>query len=663
MMSEFSNLSPAVETREVDLTNIIGGTGSSGGAYAGDFIWGPAKEVTLITSALELEQQFGKPTDTNYADWYSAFNFLAYSGDLRVVRAIDSTAINANNGGSGVLVENDKHFEIVKTGADTSCFIAKYPGLLGNSLGVYAADAATWATWDYKTYFDFAPGTSEYAKSVGAVNDELHIVVVDVLGEFSGVVGSILEKYAFVSKALDAKGPNNEPNFYVNVINRTSQYVRALRTISTGLAATTANGKLGAFTIGGSGGTGYATAPTVTIGAPDQLGGVQATATATLTAGVVTAITLVEAGSGYSVAPTVTLTGGGFTTPATATVALDTVAGSAWGVNTVVAGVPTVFKALSAKLEQPLSGGANSVSVGAAELMTALDLFQNSEEVDVSLLFLGAAGGDSDHNTVVRYAIDNIAEYRQDVLVFFSPKLSDIMNKTQSQAVDGCLATRNAIGSASSYAVMDSGWKVQYDVYNDKFRWVPLNADVAGVCARVDSTSDPWISPGGYTKGQIKNVTSLVFKPVKASRDALYKVGINPVVTFNTDGTILFGDKTLLGKNSAFSSIGVRRLFIVLRKAVSSAAKYFLFDQNNDFTRAAFVNTVEPYLREVSGRGGIDAYRVVCDQTNNTAQVQMARQFIGDIYIKPVYSINWIQLNFVAVRQDVAFEEKVGRVG
>jgi phage tail sheath protein FI len=207
---------------------------------------------------------------------------------------------------------------------------------------------------------------------------------------------------------------------------------------------------------------------------------------------------------------------------------------------------------------------------------------------------------------------------------------------------------------------MDSGWKLQYDTYNDKYRWIPLNADLAGLCAQVDNLNDVWNSPGGYTRGKIKNVVSLAFNPNKTSRDQLYKSGINPIVTFNSDGTVLYGDKTQLGKNSAFSQIGVRRLFCYLEKLISTAARYYLFEINNEFTQQNFVTMVTPTLEQIKGRGGINDYRVICDSTNNTDEVVMNRQFVGTIYIKPSYSINWIQLNFVAVRQDVSFDTIAG---
>jgi len=244
--------------------------------------------------------------------------------------------------------------------------------------------------------------------------------------------------------------------------------------------------------------------------------------------------------------------------------------------------------------------------------------------------------------------------------VFLSPAKSDVVDN-KGQEVTDITTTKNALQLSSSYAVFDSGWKYQYDKYNDVFRWVPLNADIAGLCARTDQTNDPWFSPAGFNRGNIKNVVKLAFNPDKADRDDLYKIGVNPVVTFPGQGTILYGDKTLLSKPSAFDRINVRRLFIVLEKAIATASKFSLFELNDEFTRAQFIGLVEPYLRDVQGRRGIIDFKVVCDETNNTPQVIDSNSFVGDIYIKPARSINFIQLNFVAVRTGVEFSEIVGQ--
>ena len=243
--------------------------------------------------------------------------------------------------------------------------------------------------------------------------------------------------------------------------------------------------------------------------------------------------------------------------------------------------------------------------------------------------------------------------------MFLSPRRDDVVDQAGSERAN--ITTFRNLLTSSSYAVIDSSWKYQYDKYNDVYRYIPMNGDTAGLCVRTDTERDPWFSPAGFNRGQIKNVIKLSFNPTKAERDELYKIGVNPVVTFPGEGTILFGDKTLLAKPSAFDRINVRRLFIVLEKAIAKAAKFSLFEFNDEFTRAQFVALVEPFLRDVQGRRGIYDFRVVCDETNNTGEVIDRNEFIGDIYIKPARSINFIQLNFVAVRTGVAFDEVVGK--
>ncbi|UMO77252.1 tail sheath protein [Stenotrophomonas maltophilia phage vB_SmaM_Ps15] len=648
-----NNSSPDVQSREIDLTNGVATAGSTSGAFAGDFQWGPVDSIITVSNNQDIETSLGKPTDTNYVSWFSASNFLAYTGLLQVSRAVDENAINASDDGGGLLIKNRQHFEQVSTAPTSVKYAAKYPGLLGDSLEVHLADSATFSGWAYASQFDTAPGTSFWAQNLGIKNDEVHVVVIDRHGLFTGVPNSVLRAYSYLSKASDSKDSNGGPNFYRSVLNRDSQHVWSLALPTTAELVDGNDGTVDAITVS-DGGQNYTVAPTVTLSAPAP-GGVQATATATVAAGVVTGITVVNKGSGYTSAPTVTISGDG--TGATATATLKTVTGSEWGKPGIQAGLPVTFKSLAQRQELPLSGGKDSTQVGAQELIQALEPFQNEEEVDVGLLFLGDSGGETSHAAVTQWAIDNLGEARKDLVVFWSPKLSDVLNKTQNDATNLCKTTIAAVGRASSYAFGDTGWKLQYDAYNDKYRWIPLNADIAGLCARVDNTSDPWNSPGGYNRGKLLNVVSLAFNPNKTSRDLLYKASLNPVVTFRTDGTLLYGDKTMLGKNSAFSDLGIRRLFITLRKNISQASKQYLFEKNNAFTRNSFINMVTPYLQQVKGRNGISDFLIKCDEQNNTAQVIQNKQFVGSIFIKPEYSINWVELNFVAVRQDVAFEE------
>jgi phage tail sheath protein FI len=292
-------------------------------------------------------------------------------------------------------------------------------------------------------------------------------------------------------------------------------------------------------------------------------------------------------------------------------------------------------------------------------LTQAYDLFASAEEVDVSLILQGKARGGSYGEQLGNYIIDNICESRKDCVAFISPERATVVSNAGDESND-IVTFRNACRS-TSYAVIDSGYKYQYDKYNDVYRYVPLNGDMAGLTVRTDQTRDPWWSPAGLNRGQIKNIIKLAYNPNKANRDILYKSGINPVVTFPGQGTVLFGDKTMLSKPSAFDRINVRRLFIVLEKAIATAAKFTLFEFNDSFTRSQFRNLVEPFLRDVQGRRGIYDFKVVCDETNNTGEVIDRNEFIGDIYIKPARSINFIQLNFVAVRTGIEFSEVVGK--
>jgi len=328
---------------------------------------------------------------------------------------------------------------------------------------------------------------------------------------------------------------------------------------------------------------------------------------------------------------------------------------STWG--TTLAGKTFATLQTMSGTNSSLSGGSD-VPVTDANLITAYGLFTNSDEVDISLVITGGASV-----TVQQYAIDNISSARKDCIAFVSPRYSDVVGQSGNETTNirSWISSLARQSNAGTYAVADSGWKYTFDKYNNTYRYVPLNGDIAGLCVFTDSVRDPWFSPAGFNRGQIKNAVKLAWNPTKTQRDTIYALGVNPVGTFPGQGTVLFGDKTLQSKPSAFDRINVRRLFIVLEKTIAQAAKFSLFEFNDDFTRNQFVALVTPFLRDVKGRRGIYDYRVVCDATNNTSQVIDANQFVGDIYIKPARSINYIQLNFVAVRTGVDFSEVVGQ--
>jgi phage tail sheath protein FI len=552
-------LSAGVNVSEIDLTTVVPSVSSSTGAFAGKFSWGPVNEIVTISDEVRLAQRFGQPTDINYEYWFSAANFLAYSNNLKVVRAAGSGTFNATAANGGILIENSTDYTVNHSaGANTSgAFAAKYAGELGNSIRIELCDANTYASWptDYKVQFTDAPATSDYVTSVKGANDEIHILVIDSLGKFSGTSNTVLEKFAFVSKASDAKINDGTSNYYKDVLNNRSNYVWWL----------------------------------------------------------------------------------------------NHVAGTNWG----TAGSNTSFSLMSSASTIQLSSGADG-TVASNNIVTAYEQVANPDAIDVSLIVTGPA------DATIAGAVIDIANVRKDCVVFVSPEKSDVVDNYGNETTD-ILSYRNSL-SSSSYTFMDSGWKYQYDKYNDTYRWVPLNGDIAGLCARTDLERDPWFSPAGASRGIIRNIVKLSWNPNKADRDDLYTKGVNPVVTFAGEGTMLFGDKTMLSRPSAFNHINVRRLFIVLEKSVARAARSSLFEFNDQFTRAQFVNLVEPYLRDVQGRRGITDFRVVCDETNNTPEVIDRNEFVGDIYIKPTRSVNYIQLNFIAVRTGVRFEEIVGRV-
>ena len=551
-------LSPGVNVSEQDLTTVVPSVASSTGAFAGVFAWGPVNEVVTISNEVRLVETFGKPNNDNYEYWFSAANFLAYSNTLRVVRTANTiSTLNATANGNGVLIENESDYESNHTsGANTfGSFAAKYPGDLGNSIRVEVADANTYTGWAFASSFTDAPSTSNFVSTKGGANDEIHIVVVDAQGKFSGSANAVLERYSFVSKASDAKTFDGTNNYYKDVLNSRSRYVWWLAH-------------------------------------PD--------------------------------------------------------AGTNWGTDST----NKSFAQLPTRINTQFAGGSDGV-ITSGNVINAYTQVSNPDSVEVSLIVSGPA------NQAVAASLISIVENRKDCVVFLSPEKTDVVDNYGSETTD-ILTYRNSL-TASSYAVMDSGWKYQYDKFNDVFRWVPLNADIAGVCARTDLETDPWFSPAGTSRGAIRNVIKLAWNPTKADRDDLYTKGVNPVVTFQGEGTILFGDKTMQTRPSAFDRINVRRLFIVLEKAIARAARTSLFEFNDQFTRAQFVALVEPFLRDVQGRRGITDFRVVCDTTNNTPEIVDRNEFVGDIYIKPARSINFIQLNFVAVRSGVSFDEIVGR--
>lgn len=704
-------ISPGVNVREIDLTTGTPVVSTSIGATVGQFTWGPVDERVLISSEVELRDTFNKPNDENYVSYYTAANFLSYSNNLRVCRVTDDdTALNATTDGVGKLVKNDVDYVSMDPdnggGVDATAnrfWIGRFPGDLGNSLGISICSAdkvgarmvgtvsvtgtamtgidtafdteleagdvismnnvdyvvasiadATNATlkyapadqsgviaerktrsnfektctgtismtansntvtgdstnftneifvgdtiiigtntaeviavtndtvielngpispsavstgttmdarWRFALNFDRAPTTSEFAVTANSVNDEMHVVVYDYRGRWTGVEDEVLEAYDSMSVAKNAKSPEGATIYYKNRINNTSKYIRFVK---------------------------HQTGPTN------------------------------------------------------------------WGDKAE----DNIFDLVKGTTYYEMSGGSDGNNVSVGDLQLGWDLFNDPNTIEVSLLMMGAAP-EGDGPALANYVI-NVAEKRKDAVALISPEFSDVVLVPGAEMTN-LKVYRNNIKS-STYAILDTGWGYQYDKYNDTYRWIPLNGDVAGICARTDTNADTWFSPAGLQRGILNSPIKLAFNPVQAQRDELYRIGYNSVVSFPGQGIMLFGDKTLSPKPSAFDRINVRRLFIYMEKVIGEAARGILFQFNTDFTRNAFASQVEGFLSGIQAGQGLTDFAVVCDETNNTPDIIDSNKFAADIFVKPTKSINFIRLSFVAVRSGVSFEEAIGQV-
>ena len=558
-------VSPGVQVKEIDATNVIPAVSTSIGGFAGSFNWGPAGQIVTVGSESELAEKFGTPDDNTAKYFLTAAAFLKYGNALKVVRAVTGHD-NATADGTGQLIKNDDDYDdnYSNGSLNKGIWVAKYPGSLGNSLKVsmISQGISDFSAWPFAGEFDGAPGTSDYAVNLGKANynDELHVAVIDEDGLWTGTAGTVLETFAFVSQASDAKKTDGTTNYYKDVINAQSEYIWWADHDSTNLQ---------------------------------------------------------NAGE-------------------------------------TLASRSSAYDTHNAAIDHSLAGGSDDNTPTAGEIALAYDLFEDAETVDVNLLF---ACPDANGQETIAEDLISIAEARKDLVAFVSPPIEDTVGSSTPAA--DVMAFANGLTS-SSYAVCDSSALYVYDKYNDVFRYIGAAGHVAGLCANTDRVADAWFSPAGVNRGQLLGATKLAFNPKKADRDTLYKGRVNPLVSFPGEGMMLFGDKTLLSRPSAFDRINVRRLFIVLEKAIATAAKAQLFEFNDEFTRAQFRNLVEPFLRDVKGRRGITDFQVICDTTNNTGQVIDSNRFVADIFIKPARSINFITLNFIATRTGVEFSEIAG---
>jgi hypothetical protein len=639
-------VSPGVLVQERDLTRIIPAVSTSVGAFAGVFRKGPLDEIITVSSEQELVDTFGKPDSDNFEDFFSAANFLQYSNALRVVRAQNSSIANAVASGSSFVIKNDTDYtNNYATGqGSVGEWAAKTAGAWGNSLLVSICPSAT-------AYEETAKTTlNDASTSVG----DTTVVLTSSTG-FN--VGDIVN--FSTTAATDDYDDGHEYRVTANDTGSNTITIVRHPSGTGGLQRTLTNGcnvrRRWRFYDQVSGAPGTSPYASARSGVNDEIHIIVVDEDGVITG---TQNTVLEVYSKLSKAsdakspqgdsnyyPTVILNKSKYV------YWMDhNAGGSNWG----SAASSVTFTAVTTPTLTSLQSGSDGSAITNAQKKTAYEKFLDSETVDIGLIIAGA--GDSTH-------VDNvisIAEDRKDAVVFVSPERSDVVNVANANT-----QTSNVIGfyntiRSSSYVVFDSGYKYQYDRYNDVYRYVPLNGDIAGLSARTDLVADSWYSPAGFNRGIIRGAVKLAFNPNKTQRDDLYRNRVNAVVTFPGQGTVLFGDKTGLSAPSAFDRINVRRLFIVLEKAISTASKFQLFEFNDEFTRANFRNIVEPFLREVQGRRGITDFLVVCDETNNTGEVIDRNEFVAEIFIKPARSINFITLQFVATRTGVSFEEVAG---
>lgn len=695
-VQNFGSGAPGINVTEIDLTTTTPAVDTTSGAIAGVFNWGPVGERVPVSSENDLVAKFGTPTNDNAETWFTAASFLSYSNSLMVSRAADTasvfSAVGAANtqlavAGTNTSIYNSSQYDSKAATLNSSGinYVARYAGALGNSLKVSQCESPS----QFNSTITLAANTV-----YNTANTSLSISV----GSSTGVV-RIQANTVLANTTQVGFSPSNEINAIRSAINLGD----FLEVESNGNKQTLKVLTLGDTVFANTAGTASfnvvfdqplklaadVTTPTINRyweyftsfdSAPGRSDYVEAYGN--------TALQIANSAAQFDEMHIVVVdedglisgTAGGiletYSRVSRATDAktedgasnyyknaINTRSNFIWAgadrANATSATASTVASASNAApLTISLTGGTiqNETATAFGALATAYDYFVSPEDVDVSLIITGRSRGGVNGTQLANYLIDNIGETRKDCLVFVSPERADVVDN--ANAVTDIIAFRNSLRN-SSYAVLDSGYKYIYDRYNDVYRWVPTNGDIAGCCVRTDSAAAVWYSPAGTTRGQIRNAIKLAFNPGPAARDQLFKAGVNPIISTPGQGIYLNGDKTLLNRTSAFADINVRRLFNAIKKAVSRASESFIFEFNDEFTRTQFINVVEPYLRDIQSRRGLTDFKIVCDDSNNPGSVIDANQFVADIYLKPARSIRYIQLNLVAVRTGVEFTEIV----
>ena len=661
-------VSPGVSVTEKDLTNIVPAVSTTAGGIVMTAEKGPIDEITTISSENELVDIFGKPNANNFEEFFCAANFLGYGNNLKVVRPITGLT-NAVSTGTAVLIKNTADYldtYLTDSGAGSvtniGTWAAREPGTLGNSLKVSLCSNST----------AFGP----HSQSGTLVNDSAAAIGDTTITMDDGSlfqVGDILE-FGDTSNVPSTSGAPS--GFFYKVTSISTNTLTIAR-----FNPQTGQTETGGLRHGIVDNAkvlrhweyyfNFSAPPTTTddvsnaggsndemhIAVIDEDGSITGTAGTILETfeGVSQAHDAKDASGNSNYYPDVIYRDSKFI------YWIDHISTLSDGLTKVGTTFDNTVGDAFVISNTSLSGGTDDFVATNAEIATAYEKFLDAENVDIDLLICGPSQTSADATGDTKAtAVMDIATARKDCVAFISPARADVVG-----VANAVTQTQNVVSFAdglpsTSYAVIDSGYKYMYDRYNDVYRFVPLNGDTAGLCARTDNIADSHFSPAGYSRGQIRGAVKLAFNPNQSQRDELYKARINPVVSFPGQGTVLFGDKTAQAKPSAFDRINVRRLFITLEKTISTAAKFQLFEFNDEFTRAQFRNLIEPFLRDIQGRRGVTDFSVVCDETNNTSDVIDRNEFRADIFVKPNRSINFIQLNFVATRSGVAFSEVAG---
>lgn len=655
-------LSPGVAIQERDLTlGSVETVETNVGAIVGAFQKGPVGVPTRVSSESDLLNVFGQPNDSNAGTWWVASSFLSYGGVLDVVRAAGSGLLNARVGGTGVLIENEADYEgnfYFPTGANTNAweYAAKESGTYGNSLRVATIDRGA----DQNLYLATTPVATINPGDLianAAATKTAYVHAWDATTRRLSIIWATGGRWTASANGGDSLDDGSDPD--VTISSEMDWYSE--QEIYPGLRWNQLAGRPGTSLYVGDRG-----------GAFDEIHAVVYDVDGGVTGTPLTVLEKFLYGSKASDAKTTEGSSNyypGNIKNGSAYVYWGKHEDDVWDISAnafatgggnLGATSGTTFDVIG-RVNYVLSAGADAYNLSDSEVLAGYDLLSDSETVSVDYLLMGDSGSSRTASLAKAARVLQIASARKDCIGFVSAHRTDVVGVSDSMT-----ATNNMINyfdqlQSTSYGVFDAGWKYVYDRFNDKYRWVPCNGDVAGLCAATTANGDPWFSPAGLNRGAIRNAIKLAYSPKRSERDALYQARINPVTSLPGQGIILFGDKTALASPSAFDRINVRRLFLVVEKTISNAAKGVLFELNDEFTRNNFNNVVEPFLREIQARRGVTDFLVVCDASNNTTAVIDANEFVAEIYIKPARSINFITLTFVATRSGVSFDEVVPR--